>query len=223
MQLVVADIDTHHAASPLLQQAMGEPTRGLPDVQALQVPDRQARVLQSPFELESATRHVASLSRIEQAHFGAHCNVVAVLAYLAPRQRLGRTPFDTGGNQPLGLRPRRGQAALDEKLINTHVVFRGVASAAHTATQTRDTAEPALPGRGCRPLEGERRRRTGVLNTCRYRACTALAPAHRYRPPAPWSAWSAARRAWTAAGGPPSRPGAWAAHRPGRPCTRRAW
>ncbi len=70
--------------------------------------------------------------------------------------------------------------------------------------------------------EGAQRLR-GLLNTDTYRACTGRPCSRRCTQPGCRSVRSAARRPSSGAGGPPSRPGSWAARRPCRPRSRPAW
>ncbi|MCY1368402.1 hypothetical protein D9M69_553800 [compost metagenome] len=121
MQLPVADVDAHHLGGAVLQQAVGEATGRLADVQAELAGRVHAAGLQRAFELEAAARHVARLGGVGELELGRLGHFVLVLGDVAPRVARARvTPAHAAGDEPHSLRTRRGQAALHQQLIGAH-------------------------------------------------------------------------------------------------------
>ena len=112
MQLGATDVNPHHHARAVLQQAVGKAAGALAHVQAGQAVHGQPHPLERGFELEAATGHVAGLGVIQQPHLGRIGNLVTIFGDALPH--LALQPFHAAGNQALGLRPGGGQATLNE-------------------------------------------------------------------------------------------------------------
>ncbi|MNW01260.1 hypothetical protein D3C71_1968740 [compost metagenome] len=105
----------------MLQQAVGEATGRLADVQAELAGRVHAAGLQRAFELEAAARHVACLGGIGELELGRLGHFVLVLDDIAPRVARARvTPTHAAGDEPDSLRTRGGHAALYQQLIGAH-------------------------------------------------------------------------------------------------------
>lgn len=120
MQLAVTHIHADHLRRAVLQQAVGEPARALPHVEAAQPRHRQAGGPQRPFELEPPARDVFGPGIVEQPHLGHGRYVVTILGNLLPRGQRRQAPLHARGNQPLRLRARGRMAKIHQKYICTH-------------------------------------------------------------------------------------------------------
>jgi hypothetical protein len=146
VQLAVAHIHAHHVHRALLQQAIGEATGALPDVQALPPGGVHATGQQRTSQLQAATRHVAAFAVIGQLQLGGIGHVIPSFGGFAPRRRRQRTPPDPLAHQACGLRSAGSEAALNEKLVDAH-------SAPTVAARTQQAAQPISSGR-CRACKG---------------------------------------------------------------------
>ena len=120
VQLAVTHIHADHLRRAVLQQAVGEPARALPHVEAAQPRHRQAGGPQRPFELEPPARDVFGLGIVEQPHLGHGRNIVTILGNLLPRGQRRQAPLHARSNQPLRLRARGRMAKIHQKNICTH-------------------------------------------------------------------------------------------------------
>jgi hypothetical protein len=114
MQLAMTDIDANHPRRAVLQQAVGEATGRLTQVQTKQPGDLQASLRQGPLELETTTRYVLGLSRVGELQVRAHGQFVAIFGDLLPG-RIALAPKHAGGDQALGLGARGGEASVNEQ------------------------------------------------------------------------------------------------------------
>ena len=122
MQLTVTDINADHFQSAALQQAVGEATSRLTDIQAAQTRHFNAGAFQRAFKLQATTGYVFGLGVVEHLDLGVVRNFVAVLGNFFPGNALVHAPLHGTRNQALSLRAGGGKAVFDEEKVSAHRV-----------------------------------------------------------------------------------------------------
>ena len=192
-------------AAPVLQQAVGETAGGLADVQAAQAGHRQAGGLQRAFELEPAARHVARFGGVEQLDLGA-CR--------APRRRSWRRA---------SRRRRRASARPSDQALGLRAGRQAASTRSGQRAWACDRRRALGQARRLRPAArldamAPHQRASVAVGVGLVRARLRHADVGGLLVASARSAW---RRPSSGAGARPSRPGAWAAHRPCRLRSRR--
>src|SRR6185369_7668231 len=119
VQLTMADVHSGHPCSAVLEQAVGEPTGGLPDVQADLAGHVDSAGRQRAFELQATARNVTRFGAVQQLHLRLWRQLLAILDDALPRTAV--EPAHARGDQALGLRARGRKATFDEKLVGTQL------------------------------------------------------------------------------------------------------